>query len=355
MRTLLRTLAILLVSLVTALPALAAETQIVVYNKGKTLRYDPDVGAELKEIVLETYDIEQGKLVKKETIEAYFFLSEDKEIITPEAITDEARKKFVIEKKDDKYIFGGVRDAAITLEEANAAAPAPTMQDAVHALEGKVKRISAEVVKIDPNKKGSSTQRSRIINAAFTTALENFGETELTDVAGFVLLDEKLNQNQKYYVLRSFGFTFFEKKDYKKSVFFYEKCCELDDTNYSAFYQKAVSHQRGGEPDQAIRSFAKAISLKPQEKLTRMLAKMLSETPTTEKLDASKIGELKAKVAELEAALKKKDKGAQDLAHKLEDKVEGWYGGAASSKPASGGAPPPSTPPSPPAEDPIGE
>src|SRR4051794_38850331 len=82
--------------------ARAAETQIVVYNKGKTLRYDPDVGAELKEVFLETYDCKTGKLAKKETIEAYFHLSDDKEIITPDTICDDCRKKFLIEKKGEK-------------------------------------------------------------------------------------------------------------------------------------------------------------------------------------------------------------------------------------------------------------
>src|SRR3954471_18581293 len=104
-------------------PALAADTQIVVYNKGKTLRYDSDVGAELKEVFLETYDCATGKLAKKETIEAYFHLSDDKEIITPDAICDKCRTRFVVEKKADKYYFGGIRDKAATIEEANKAAP----------------------------------------------------------------------------------------------------------------------------------------------------------------------------------------------------------------------------------------
>ena len=76
---------LVLVGALAAPAARAGDTQIVVYNKGKTLRYDPDVGAELKEVFLETYDCSTGKLAKKETIEAYFHLSDDKEIITPDA------------------------------------------------------------------------------------------------------------------------------------------------------------------------------------------------------------------------------------------------------------------------------
>jgi tetratricopeptide (TPR) repeat protein len=340
LRRILRAVLVAAVALVPAAPALAADAQIVVYNKGKILRYDPDVGAELKEIILETYDIAEGKLVKKETIEAYFFLSDDKEIITPEAITDEARQKFVIEKKSEKYFFGGMRDKAITIEEANAAAPAPTKEDAINAIESKVKRIAKEVVKIDPKDPKSAAKRKRIITAEFTESLKTFGEQELTDVTGFVVNDPKLSENEKFYVLRSFGFTFFDIKDYRKAVFFYEKCIEISPDSGTAYYQKAVAHERGGEPDQAIRSYVKALAIRPRDNITRLFLKFLGATSSTERLDGGKIGELKAKVGEIDGALKKKDqKGATDIAHALEETVEGWYGGGAPErpKPAPGG------------------
>ncbi len=349
-----------------AAPALADDGQIVVYNKGKTLRFDPDVGAELKEVFLDTYDCKSGKLAKKETIEAYFHLSEDKEVITPDAICDDCRTRFTIEKKNEKYFFGGVRETKATIEEANAAAPAPTKADAVNALEGKVKRISKEILKVDPNKMGSSKVRSKIITAEFTTALQNFGDAELTDVAGFVLNDSSLTTSNKYYVLRSFGFTFYDdRKDYHKAIFFYEKCTELIPENYSAHLQKAVALGEIGEKDRAIRSFGKALAIKAQTSIANHWLKLLNATSSTEKLSEDKISTLKGKVESVQSALKDKSKDAKDRAaaeaKSIQAQLDAWYegGDAPTAETPPPTPPPPSSPPEapppdvPPSDDPA--
>jgi hypothetical protein len=326
-----------------ALPprAVAGDTQIVVYNKGKTLRYDPDVGAELKEVFLETYDCATGKLAKKETIEAYFHLSDDKEIITPDAICDRCRTKFIIEKKGEKYYFGGVRDKAATIEEANKAAPAPGPGEGLKTLEGKVKRIAQEVVKIG-FAAGTGPKRARIITDEFTTSLQNFGEQELTDVAGFVLDDKTLERNDKYNVLRSFGYTFYEKKDYTKSVFFYDKCIELIPENYSAYFQKAAAHEDNGDADGAIRAYGKSLARCSDPKLRTRCAKKLStlleRTPSTTKLTPDKIGDLKAK---LDGIAGKPPNEALEAAQSLDEQIDAYYASA------GGGSGAPKTPPPP--------
>lgn len=347
-----------LVALVTAVlgglalapaPALAADdTQIVVYNKGKTLRYDPDVGAELKEVFLETFDCKTGKLSKKETIEAYFHLSEDKEIITPEAICDDCRTKFTIEKKNDKYFFNGVREKAATIEEANAAAPAPTKGEAVRNVKSKVEKIAKEIVKIDANKKGSPQARARIINAEFTTSLQNFSDQELNEVAGFVTDDASLSANEKYYVLRSFGFTFYAKGDFPKSVFFYDKCIELIPENYSAYNQKAAALSKAGSHDKAYAAFAHALVLKPNDSITREWLAAIERGRSTEKLSEDKVASLKSKVESVDAALKSKAKDkALEEARAIETQLTEWFGGA-----SSAGSPPPPSPPDSPSGEP---
>ena len=329
------------------------ESQIVVYNKGQTLRYDPEVGAELKEVILETYDCKLAKLVKKETIEAYFHLSEDKEIISPDAICPQCQRVFVIEKRGEKYFFGGIREKPASFEETAAAAPLPTREEAARGLEQKVKRIAHEIVKIDPTKRGSAKERSRIITAEFTTALSRFEAKELNEVASFVTADGTLSPNNKYYVLRSFGWTFHEKQDFDKAVFFYDKCIEIAPENYSAHFQKAVAHDKAGAPDKALQAFAKALALKPQANIADYFAKFLSRTNQTAKLSESQISGLRNDLAAVQEAIQSKDgAAAASRAAALGRKVEELYAGKAA--PVAPESPPPeSPPPAPPEGDPI--
>ncbi|MHC4831630.1 MAG: hypothetical protein ACYTFT_14955, partial [Planctomycetota bacterium] len=102
-------------------PAVAQADQIVVYKRGDTIRFDPDVGRELMEIVLVTYDSSARGVVKQETLETFHHLSDDNEIITAAKITEDVRQAFVIEKVGDKYYFRGAREAV----QAQATTPAP--------------------------------------------------------------------------------------------------------------------------------------------------------------------------------------------------------------------------------------
>jgi tetratricopeptide (TPR) repeat protein len=325
----------------------ASEKQIIVYNRGKVLRYDSDAGADLKEVVLETYDCHEGKLVKKETLETYYHLSDDKEIITPAAICDECRKVFRIEKRDERYYFLGVREKpAETTEEVKAAetaAPPITTAESAQNLEEKVKKIAREIVKVDASKKGSAAIRSRIITGEFTSSMQGFGAPELEKIAGFVTGDESLSPNQKYYVLRSFGYAFFERKDYPKSVFFYDKCIALAPDNYSGHFQKAVAQERAGMNDDAVRSYAKALALKPQKSIASYFYDLVKRIKKTVKLGEGEVAELEKKLDSVRAALEQNDAArASSEAKALAALVESWYGGTA--PPATPGTPPPQAP-----------
>jgi hypothetical protein len=336
-------LAALAALLALALPARAAETQIVVYNKGKTLRYDPDVSAELKEVCLETYDCKTGKLVKKETIEAYFHLSEDKEVITPDAICDECRKKFIIEKKGEKYFFGGIRDKEASKAEADAAAPPPVAGEGQKSLDGKVRRLAQDLIKVDPESKNPQTGKSNAANIRTKMITDMFKTQALTDqdldpVANAILEDPSLDKNNKYLVLRSFGYAFLKSKDYPKAVFFCDKCTKLIPDNYTGYYEKAVAHREAGQIDESIRAFVKALAARPKEKVARDLANLLSSTPTTAKLGADKIATVKTKVDAVVSALMAKDEDkATDEALALDQLVDDLYAG----KPADAGKKPP--------------
>ncbi|RME76941.1 MAG: tetratricopeptide repeat protein [Planctomycetota bacterium] len=322
--------------------------QIVVYHVGRVLEFDPSVGAELKEAVLETYDCGSGELVKKETIEVYFHLSEDNEIITPEAITEACHAVFRIEKRGDKYFFRGVREKPVENEEelarAAEAAPAPSPEEAVRSIEEKVRRVAREIVKIDPAKKGSSVQRERIINAEFTTSLSGFDTAQLEKVAGYVLSEPGLSPSQKYYVLRSFGFVFYRKGDYPKAIFFYDKCTELLPDRYSAWLQRAVAEQRAKHDDAAIRSYVKALEIvagrggRTADSVLRRFRHFLEERTVTEQLGTGQIEELRGQLSAIGDTLARGDrKEAQRQAHELAELVASWYAGAPSTQPDAPG------------------
>ncbi|GIW72963.1 MAG: hypothetical protein KatS3mg102_2505 [Planctomycetota bacterium] len=336
-----------------------APGQIVVYNKGKVLHFDPDVGAELKEVILETYDCASGQLVKKETIEAYFHLSDDKEIITPDAITEDCHKVFKIDKRGDKYYFLGVREGGTASEAevkaAVEAAPPPTRAESVRSVEEKVRKVAREIVKIDPSKAGSSTIRERIINQEFTTSLSTFDRAQLEEVARYVRSEPDLSPSQQYYVLRSFGFVFFRKGDYDKAIFFYEKCAELIPENYSAHFQRAVAHEKKGEADEAIRAYARATRLvagrggRTADSVLRYFKNFLASLRVTPTLSSAQLDDLRGRVDQIAAVLARKDlQGAQQRADELGALVDGWYGGAAS-------GPAPSSPPGQPGDGPPPE
>jgi tetratricopeptide (TPR) repeat protein len=344
----------------------ADEKQITVYRKGPPLRFDQDAGAELKEVILETYDCRSGKLVSQERIETYYHLSEDGEILTPSALCPDCERSFRIEKRGEKFFFLGIRErpappeaptgrepqggAAGTAGAPSTAAPPeagrepprappPTPAEAASLLEEKVKKISAAIVKVDPAKAGSASVRSKIITDELTTSLQGFGPPELEKIAGFVTGDGSLGVGQKYYVLRSFGFAFFERKDYPKAIFFYDKCIDLMPENYSGVFQKAVAEDLAGRADDAIRSYAKALALKPQTSIAQYFAKLAHAREGTEKLDAEKIAELRARLSAVEAALRKNDAAtARSEASELDRRVRGWYGpggGEATTAPAT--------------------
>ena len=333
--------------------ALAQETkpsdrQIIVYNKGQTLHYDPDAGADLKEVILETYDCKERKKVNQEVLQTYYHLSEDKEIITPAAICEDCRKVFKIEKRDDKYFFLGIRETpATTPEEVKAvetAAPPATSAETAASLQDKVRKIAQEIVKVDANKKGSAAVRSKIITSELTSSMQGLGPEDLSKIAGFVSGDATLSAANKYYVMRSFGFMFFEKKDYPKAIFFYDRCIELSPDNYSGYFQKGVAEDQSGQLDGAIRSYAKALALKPQASIASYFGKLVRRAPSTEKLSAERIGELRVKVASIEGALRDNEADrAKTESKAVLDLVEGWYGGGAAKPPA----PPPAPAPAP--------
>jgi tetratricopeptide (TPR) repeat protein len=344
-RPLLSAAAMVLAACLGSAPALAqGANQIVIYNKGKVLHFDPDVGAELKEVILETYDCGSGELVKKETIEAYFHLSDDREIITPDAITDACHAVFKIEKKGDKYFFEGVRDKPVESQEEIAAAveaaPPPTREESVRSIEEKVRRVAREIVKIDPAKKGSSVQRERIINAEFTTSLSGFDTGQLEQVTGYVRSERDMSTSQQYYVLRSFGFVFYRKADYPKAIFFYDKCTELLPDRYSAYLQKAVAQQKAGENDGAIRSYVTSLQIvsarggRTADSVVRRFRKFLGDLTVTEKLGNAQMDDLRGRLEMVSTALKSSDtSGARSKADDLVALVDGWYAGGAAAPP----------------------
>ncbi len=351
-----RILAILAALLAVPLGAPAAaqeEKQIIVYTRGKVLQYDPDAGADLKEVILETYDCRQGALVKTETLETYFHLSEDREIITPASICDECRRRFVIEKRDDKYFFGGVRERpAETADEvaaATAAAPPISPAESAENLREKVRKVAAEIVKVDARKKDSARLRSKIITGEFTSSFQGFGPAELEKIAGFVTGESDLSANQKYYVLRSFGYAFYERRDWDKAIFFYDRCIELAPENYTGWFQKAVALDRADRFDDAIRAYAKALSLKPDRRIAAYFAALARRAGRTERLGEAEVADLRAAIGTVDAALRRGDAArAKDEADALLRVVRGWYGDRDDRAAAGGAAPaPPPAPPPP--------
>jgi tetratricopeptide (TPR) repeat protein len=337
---------LVLAPLAIAPAARAGEKDITVYRKGATIRFDADAGAELKEVILETYDCGAGTLTKKESLETYYHLSENGEIITPDKICDACYRVFKIEKKADKYFFEGIREKPATAEEvaaARAAAPPATSAEAASALGDKVRKIAQEIQKMDSSKSGpeQAKERTRIINGAFTTQLDGFGKDDLAKIAGFVTSDRQLSKEDQYLVLRAFGWAFYEKKDVAKAVFFYDRCADLIPDNYSAYFQRGVAQAEAGLTDDAIQSYAKAISLRPQKSIAGYFERVVKDKTSTAKLDPKAMLELKAKLQAVDLALQGKDaEKVRADTQALSDAVAKWYAAPrdASSEP---GTPPP--------------
>lgn len=332
----------LLALLLAAAPAARADEKLItVYKKGQTLRYDADAGAELKEVILETYDCRTGKLAKKETLETYYHLSENGEIITPAQICDACYKVFKIEKKDDKYFFGGIRDTVASTEEAAAArkaAPPATSAEAANSLGEKVRKIAHEMQKLG-GKAGpkAAEERTRLINSEFTTSLQGFDSQDLGKIAGFVTSDKTLSKTDQYIIVRAFGYAFYEKKDCPKAVFFYDKCIELLPDEYSAYFQRGLAQAQADLVDDAVQSYAKALSLKPKN-VAGFFESLVKDRTSTPRLDAQKMLDLKSKLAAVDAALQAKDDAkAKAQAGAVADAVTKWYAGGGPGTPPPGG------------------
>ena len=532
----------------TAAPARAAG-DIVVYNKGQPIRYDPDVGAELKEVVLETWSCRTGKLVKKETIEAYFHLSEDHEVITPDALDDDCFRTFQIDKRGDKYYFKGAKAApgpagaepepppvvakvepppakpepapepakpepakpepakpepakpepakpepakpepakpepakpgpprpgprpapprpepakpeppkpepakpepepakpeparpeppkpepeparpepeplkpAPAPEPAKpepakpepakpgpprpgprpapprpepakpepepakpeppkpeppkpepakpeppkpepaplvAAAdpapakpePAPSAPPEIFGREGpdeptpapaartepvkpepapapspavaeKARRLARKIVGVDTARPGSADERSELIKSELDVAA--LSDRDLAAIATAIEQDPDLDDGQKYYALRSFGFHFFyDPKDSRKAIFFYERCIALIPSNYSAYLQKGFAHESLGEADDALRAYVASLEARPLQRTADFLDNLLARIGSTKRISSAQMREIKPLAASVKAALDAGDEakakaGIRDLVARI--------------------------------------
>ncbi|MFC1706884.1 tetratricopeptide repeat protein [Planctomycetota bacterium] len=335
---------------VLALPLGIRADEIVVYTKGETIRYDADVGADVMEAILVTHDTESPEPVKKETITTYFHLSDNQEIITVDKITDRCRQVFVIEQVGPKFFFRGRRpegeeppkpDAEPAPEdEVVEISSTPTKEEVVRSVQEKVRRVTREIVKINPREPNSAKKRAGVITLEFTTSLQDFDNAQLEQVVGYID-DEKLSLNQQYYVLRSFGYVFQAEKNYPRAIFFYDKCADLIPDNYSAHLQKAYAYELAGEHENALASYATALDIRPNKRVIYYFNRMTKGLDRTPRISPADLKSIRAKLA---AVYQANRGGDSDTAKKRASELRSLVDSLLSGKPSSPMDEPPATP-----------
>jgi tetratricopeptide (TPR) repeat protein len=309
-------------------------TTFTVYRKGKKLRYDADVGADVKEVILDYFDCETAKKVKTESVEAYFHLSDDREIINPDKLCKRCYQVFSIDKKGNKYFFRGIRKKKAP--EAPAAAPA-TKEEILSALKPKVIKVSKEIAKIPQSAERSAMRRRMLITAEFTEAIHDFKDKELKQIAKIIIEESKLPLPHQYKVLKSFGWELYmaggkplragnreeANKLFEKAVIFYDKALEIRPKGFTAQYNKGLAYEAMRDSDRAIWSYCHAILIRPKLLYIKRITRILDDVQTTERLNQGKVKDLRRILDNIQLALSEGDrKNLEDNKKELKEFVD---------------------------------
>ncbi len=350
-------LLLLALSMALVAPALAGgpSGEILVYRRGKVLGFDKEVGETLHEVLIETWSCETAKLVKTERVEAYYHLSEDREIITPRQVCDRCQAKFQIEKREGKYFFVSAEPKADPKATGGAKAPSPPPPpaaappagtpaptaaattapisserdaEALDELKKKVATAAYEIRKIDPREIGSAKKRRKIVeDKALQYAFEQFPDKTKAIEAVAQAIDEvkDLAKPDRYYVLRSFGWQRYHVQDLQAAGIFYQRCTKLIPEYASGHYQYALVLKEQKNREGEIVELGRALRAKPRIKYAKLLLDVLKlTTRVSEKLDEKTVELLRDGVAEAKSRFEQSppdNPGAKDAIEKTVGKV----------------------------------
>jgi hypothetical protein len=310
-------------------------SEILVYRRGKVLGFDKDVGETLHEVIIETWSCDSGKVVKTERVEAYYHLSEDREVITPRTLCDRCQKKFQLEKKDGKWFFLAGEPPAKPAPAPPTAASSGTApvasqreNEALEELKKKVSAAAHEIKKVDPREIGSAKKRRQIVeDRALQYALEQFKDRReaIDQVAQAIDGLTDLSKNDRYYVLRSFGWQRYMVHDNRSAAVFYQRCTKLIPEFASAHYQYALVLKETKDRENEIVELARALRAKPRVKYAKLLLDVLKlATRVSEKLDDATLERLREGVVDAKAKLEQSppdNSGAKDVIEKSVGKL----------------------------------
>jgi hypothetical protein len=288
----------LVISFILAAVALAGDaTEIQVYKRGKVLSVDKDQGETLYEAFVETWSFETGTLEKTEKLEVYCHLSEDGEVLTPRSINDKCREKFVIEKKGTKWFFGGARKEPPKEppKPEKKAETAAVSSDALAELKAKAVTAAVEIAKIDAREARSAEKRRKIIEdrglqVAFNDSKED--GSGATAVADAIEGKTDMSAQDRYYVLRSFGWQRHHEHDLRGATIFYERCVRLLPDMSSGHYDFALLKKEQKDTEGEVVELVRALRGKPTVKYVQNLQDALKRAKPTKKLDGALIEKL---------------------------------------------------------------
>lgn len=303
---------------------------LIVYRRGRTIRFDPDVGADLKEVILESWSCGSASQVGRETVEAYFHLSEDGEIINPDAVCDRCLRSFDIERRGDRYFFLGVRPPPSPTAPAVPAPPPPeplTSQDIIENLRSKLQEVAQRIAAVPPEVQGSATQRRRFITAEVTLPLHTMGDEDLGRVMDILVDTPNLDEGDQYYVLRSFGWEMYMAQEYRRSIIFYDRCIPIRPNWGSARYQRGLSFFMMQEYDRAIQSYVLALTCRAELRYATALSDCLRQVTSTPRLNATDTASLRSLAENLLLTLQEEDQErARGFVQQIESFARERYG-----------------------------
>ncbi len=291
-----------------------AQDEVMVYRRGKILAHDEDMSQDLHEVVIETYSIADGKLARTETIETYYFVSDDGEVINARVVDEKARKVFRFEERDGKVYFKEVRTTAPEAAPHGEAGGAVSREAERERVREKMRFIAQKIAGIPAKPFGSATTRRKIISRDLSDSMRGWSREEIQDIVGFVGGLDNLTPEQRAYVLRSFGWDRYFNGDAETALLYYKGARALMPRWSSVNYQLAQAYQSLKQDDEAAMAYGRALVLQPRVKYADKLSECLGDLRGTKRLTRELAVKLGTALDEIRAEFGKKEGSrAEDL------------------------------------------